>query len=57
MRSPLYTNQSLARGSQARDFSHGLLTKQELNDINHAVDQLEIVGDRYNQEQKQKTGK
>ncbi|MGB9342203.1 aldo/keto reductase, partial [Trichococcus sp.] len=31
--------------------------KQELNDINHAVDQLEIVGDRYNQEQKKKTGK
>lgn len=32
-------------------------SKQELNDINHAVDQLEIVGDRYNQEQKKKTGK
>lgn len=31
--------------------------EQELNDVNHAVDQLEIVGDRYNQEQKQKTGK
>jgi aryl-alcohol dehydrogenase-like predicted oxidoreductase len=32
-------------------------SKQELNDINHAVDQLEIVGDRYNQEQNSRTGK
>ena len=32
-------------------------SKQELNDINHAVDQLEIVGDRYNQEQNKRTGK
>jgi len=32
-------------------------SKQELNDINHAVDQLEIVGDRYNQEQNSRIGK
>ena len=32
-------------------------SKQELNDINHAVDQLEIVGGRYNQEQNKRTGK
>lgn len=32
-------------------------SKQELNDINRAVDQLEIVGDRYNQEQNSRTGK
>lgn len=31
-------------------------SKQELNDINHVVDQLEIVGERYNQEQKTKNG-
>jgi hypothetical protein len=32
-------------------------SQQELIDINYAVDQLEIVGDRYNQEQKKRTGK
>ncbi|MED4040974.1 aldo/keto reductase [Niallia taxi] len=32
-------------------------SQQELNNINHSVNLLEIVGDRYNQEQNKRTGK
>ena len=42
MRSPLYINQSLARGPQARDFSHGLVDEERIcENMQNTFDQID----------------
>lgn len=54
---PIPGTTKIARLDENRGATDLQFTKEELSQINESIDKMEIVGDRYNRQQKERTGK